>query len=272
LYKWEYRLKIIQTEGKFRNFEQQKLLFGSKTGIMMMMYNTYNTSSMSHSSVQVFEGEYDEEGVFVYQAYCNDIADYALENQKFGGPNFNPSRMTWIKPSFAWVLYRSGYGRKHNQDRVLKIKISHEAIAHILDECECKHGGGGSFGRVQWDPARDLFSAEGREPRKMLRKRAIQIGMKGHLSKFYVDSILSIADVTSLSHRVGNAHFMIASRKHNVKEDTDPMLELMSELPQEREYMPVACSTETLEKLGMIAGETALVVSKIGRGKVDALP
>ena len=30
--------------------------------------------------------------------------------------------MTWIKPSFAWMLYRCGYGRKHAQSRVLKLK------------------------------------------------------------------------------------------------------------------------------------------------------
>ena len=116
------------------------------------------------------EGEFDKEGVYFYQAFNESIANYAVENQKFGGPNFNPKRMTWIKPSFAWVLYRSGYGKKHNQNRILKIKISHESIAYILSNCDCKHGGGGSNGRVQWDPARDLLSSQdkGKEPRKML--------------------------------------------------------------------------------------------------------
>merc|ERR1740121_3005493 len=60
----------------------------------------------------MFIGEWDEEGVFFYQAFNKEIADWALENQKFGGPAFNPVRMTWIKPSFAWVLYRAGYGHK----------------------------------------------------------------------------------------------------------------------------------------------------------------
>ena len=81
--------------------------------------------SDTHHSVQSFEGEYDDEGVFFYQAYCHEIADWALEHQRFGGSKFNPTRMTWIKPSFAWVLYRSGYGLKHNQERILKIKIGH---------------------------------------------------------------------------------------------------------------------------------------------------
>ena len=107
--------------------------------------------------------------------------------------------MTWIKPSFAWVLYRSGYAQKHNQQRILKVKLSHKSLAEILSRCECKHSGGGSWGRVQWDPARDLLYSEKGEPRKLLNKRAIQIGMKGPLSELYVRSVLSIQDVTPLA-------------------------------------------------------------------------
>jgi len=217
--------------------------------------------------VQVYEGDYDEEGVYVYQAYCNEIADWAIENQRFGGPGFNPSRMTWIKPSFAWVLYRSGYSRKHNQERILKIKLSHETIASILEECECKHGGGGSLGRVQWDPARDLYSAEGREPRKMLRRRAIQIGIKGRLSEKYVESTLSIEDVTDLSHRVGIAHAALLSRTHKPGND-NPMNDLRELLPDERAYLP-QCSEECLQRLGMKSGVTASTVAGLGRGKCD---
>ena len=115
---------------------------------------------MDKINVQYFEGEYDDEGIYVYQAYCDEIANYAIKNQKLGGSLFDTKRMTWIKPSFAWVLYRSGYATKHNQQRILKIKLSHKTIAEILEKSSCKHGGGGSFGRVQWDPARDLFMPE----------------------------------------------------------------------------------------------------------------
>ena len=83
--------------------------------------------------------------------------------------------MTWIKPSLAWMLYRSGYGFKdQNQNRILKIKLSHESLAKLLAECKCSHGiGGSSKGRVQWDPARDIMLADNGEPRKIVGKRAI---------------------------------------------------------------------------------------------------
>ena len=47
--------------------------------------------------------------------------------------------MTWIKPSFAWMLYRSGYGKKPGQERVLRIKLSHETVSKLLSQCKLSH-------------------------------------------------------------------------------------------------------------------------------------
>merc|ERR1712137_1314942 len=159
------------------------------------------------ADVNVFRGEWDEEGVFFYQAFKDEIANWALKHQRYGGDEFCPLRMTWIKPSFAWMLYRSGYGHKHHQNRVLKVKVPHGAVAELLGQCKCKHGGHGSLGRVQWDPARNIMAgAKGKEPNIIGGQRAIQIGLKGKLSKRYVESIISIEDVTELAHQVGLAH------------------------------------------------------------------
>jgi hypothetical protein len=216
--------------------------------------------------IQVFCGEWDEEGVYVYQAFNDAIADWALEHQQFGGPAFKPVRMTWVKPSFAWVLYRSGYARKHNQNRILKIKIGHENLASLLSTCQCKHAGGGAKGRVQWDPARDIMAGDdkGREPRKMQRERAIQIGFKADLSEFYVKSAISIEDVTDLAHEVEHAHKSDLKSKSNAA-----ITALVQKLPVERPYMPL-CAAEQLEALGMVPGERAEQLAGLGRGKVGS--
>lgn len=219
---------------------------------------------------QSFVGEWDEGGVFVYQAFCDDIADWALAHQRLGGSQFNPTRSTWIKPSFAWILYRSGYGQKHGQHRILKIKISHESMAHILSECKlvdtnkatrAKRGGDdtGSHGRVQWDPERDIMSADGKEPRMMLRRRAIQIAVAGRLSQYYVDSAISIEDVTDLAMQVCAAH-------RYKKKGTRAMDALVGFLPRERYYLP-HCSEHHLVELGMLPGPAATALSQIGRGR-----
>lgn len=200
-----------------------------------------------HPDVQVFRGEWDDEGVFFYQAFNDDIADWALQHQCFGGPKFKPARMTWIKPSFAWVLYRSGYGRKHNQNRILKVKVPHTSVADLLSRCQCKEGGGGSNGRVQWDPGRDLESWDGRAPRELLRDRAIQIGLKGANSELYVQSVVSIQDVTNLGHRLKEAH---------AAKSKDAMALIRADLPRERPYLP-CCEEAVLKRLQMLPGVRA---------------
>ena len=202
------------------------------------------------TSAYTLSAEYDDEGVWFYQAYNEGIADWAVEHGTLGGPLFNTTRMTWIKPSFAWMLYRCGYSAKHGQERVLKLKLPHSEVASLLEACACTHGGGGSKGRVQWDPARDLYSSEGKgkstEPRKMLRERAIQIGLSRELSERFARSILAVVDVSALARRVGDAH--------QSKDVRAAMEVLRANLPTERPYMP-RCIAKDLVRLRLMQPE-----------------
>ena len=133
------------------------------------------------------------------------------------------------------------------------------------ERSHCREGGGGSKGRVQWDPARDLMAADGREPRKMLRARAIQIGLSGSLSEQYVHSVVSIEDVTALAHRVGAAH------AHDLKaRKPEAIGELLPALPVERPYLP-RCWPAVLVRLMMVPvpGVTGEVddAGRLDRGK-----
>ena len=51
---------------------------------------------------------FNDKTMRVYQAYNNEIADEALKLGKFGS-KFSLSRMTWIKPSFLWMMYRLNF-------------------------------------------------------------------------------------------------------------------------------------------------------------------
>src|SRR5215470_19069983 len=77
---------------------------------------------------------YTDNTITVYQAYPPEIAGCALRAGRFVPP-FKLDRMTWIKPSFLWMMYRCGWGYKDpNQERVLAIDISRSgfewALAH----------------------------------------------------------------------------------------------------------------------------------------------
>ncbi|QDS73314.1 hypothetical protein FKW77_006056 [Venturia effusa] len=76
---------------------------------------------------------YDAEGIIVYQAFNAEIAKAAVETQRLDASPLYRTRMTWIKPSWCWMLYRSGYSYKDaNQSNTLAIKVSHEGFKHLL--------------------------------------------------------------------------------------------------------------------------------------------
>lgn len=155
---------------------------------------------------------FDNEGIIVYQAFNPSIAEEAVRLGTFG-KGFNLDRMTWIKPSFGWMLYRSGYATKHNQERILKIKLSYDGFQTILAQaistsfepnlfkCELDWQFALQRGEVrfQWDPDRDLWL-------RRLDHRALQLGIRGSVVKNYVSHwIRGIEDVTELAHTIKEA-------------------------------------------------------------------
>ena len=48
------------------------------------------------------------------------------------GPVYSFTRMTWVKTNFLWMMYRSGWGRKRNQERTLAIYLTREGFDTIL--------------------------------------------------------------------------------------------------------------------------------------------
>jgi len=74
------------------------------------------------AEIYEIRANYDRDTIVMYQAYSDAIADIALKHQKFQAP-FSFTRMTWIKPSFLWLMHRSDWGRKSNQTRILAVHI-----------------------------------------------------------------------------------------------------------------------------------------------------
>ena len=49
--------------------------------------------------------------------------------------------MTWIKPSFLWMMYRCGWGLKEGQETVLAVEITREGFEWALRACRWSTGG-----------------------------------------------------------------------------------------------------------------------------------
>jgi hypothetical protein len=118
-------------------------------------------------------------------------------------------RMTWIKPSFLWMMYRAGWGAKDDgQKRILAIDITREGFEWALAHgCPSRPEPGMSAQawedlksrspvRIQWDPERDLQL-------QPLPHRAIQIGLGKAAVGLYVNEwIQRITEVTPLAHAI----------------------------------------------------------------------
>src|ERR1044071_9317600 len=76
---------------------------------------------------------YDDDSVVVYQAYRPAIGHFAAANQYFGG-EFSLARMSWIKPNFLWMMYRSGWGTKEGQEITLAVRLRRSAFDEILQQ------------------------------------------------------------------------------------------------------------------------------------------
>ncbi|WP_426058422.1 DUF4291 domain-containing protein [Hymenobacter sp. B1770] len=153
---------------------------------------------------------YDEHTLTVYQAYHPRIALPAVAEQRLALPGFKVERMTWIKPSFLWMMYRSGWATKENQERVLALKIKrtgldwalqHACLSHFNatahpSSTEWKEHLQAAPVRIQWDPERDVQL-------NPLPQRAIQIGLSGEAVARYVHEwVEEITDVTALAHEI----------------------------------------------------------------------
>ncbi|WLQ66382.1 DUF4291 domain-containing protein [Streptomyces sp. NBC_01201] len=147
--------------------------------------------------------------VTVYQAYQPAIGLPAARDGRFP-PAWKRDRMTWIKPSFLWMMYRCGWGTKEGQETVLAVEITREGLAWALDNAELSHYVRGvhpdqatwrrnlrrSPTRVQWDPERDLHL-------NALPHRSLQLGLSGEAARRYADEwLVSVTDVTPLAHEI----------------------------------------------------------------------
>lgn len=146
---------------------------------------------------------YDEGNIIVYQAYRSEIGRHAAAHQHFGG-EFSFSRMSWIKPNFLWMMYRSGWGTKEGQEITLAVTIPRTLFDEILAQAvpssfdsrryknvdDWKAALAASEVRLQWDPD---HAPDG----KPQARRAIQLGLRGKMLRHYaVEQVVKVQDLS----------------------------------------------------------------------------
>jgi len=165
--------------------------------------------------------QYDKDSIIVYQAYRPTIGLFAVEHQYFGG-EFSLNRMSWIKPNFLWMMYRSNWGQTPGQEIVLAIRLKRNFFNDVLEKAvpssfnsqsyssneEWKKAIQNSDVRLQWDPDHDPAGNK-------CERRAIQLGLRGEmLEKYSKAAIVEIIDVSEI----------IAEQRQNISNELNTLL------------------------------------------------
>ncbi|MER6097932.1 DUF4291 domain-containing protein [Streptomyces sp. NPDC001728] len=195
--------------------------------------------------------------ITVYQAYRPEIGVAAAREGRFPA-SWKRDRMTWIKPSFLWMMYRCGWGTKEGQETVLAVEIDREGFEWALrnaclshyqrgfhpDRADWKRRLGESPARVQWDPERDLGL-------RALPYRSLQLGLSGEASRRYADEwTVAVTDVTPLARRI---HELVRAGERDAARLLLPREEPYPETPglldrvRGRDYAGGAVTTEKLK-------------------------
>lgn len=163
---------------------------------------------------------HDGTTVTVYQAYAPHLGLPTARDGRFPAA-WKRERMTWIEPSFLWMMYRCGWGEKPQQETVLALDITREGFEWALRHACLSHFdadvhadrdawrsemrrapvrvvgvppmAGGLWGR---DPERDLHL-------RPLSHRSLQLGLSGEAAGRFADEwITAVRDVTPLAREV----------------------------------------------------------------------
>jgi hypothetical protein len=200
---------------------------------------------MNVKNYREIRADFDRDAIVVYQAYNDAIADAAVAAGRFVAP-FSFGRMTWIKPSFLWLMERSGWATKANQDRILAVRLTRAAWDQVLAQGVLTSYTPGVHCspddwrtefenapvHVQWDPERSIHG-------KKLEHRAIQVGIGRDLVEQYAtDWIVELKDLTTQAAKI-----------RRLRQDGE-YTKAKDHLPKERVY---PASAATARRLGIAA-------------------
>lgn len=173
--------------------------------------------------------QFDDATIVVYQAYRPSIGHFAAEHGHFGGGDFSFDRMSWIKPNFLWMMYRSGWRQKPGQEVTLAIRLWRSFFDRLLslaapstyvaelypEQRDWRSDVARSDVRLQWDPDHAPRGAP-------VARRALQLGLRRtQLAGFSGPAIAGIEDISAF----------VAEQRERLAERSLQSLESPSERP-----------------------------------------
>lgn len=192
--------------------------------------------------------QFDGETIIAYQAYSLAIGRFTAEHGSFGG-DFSYSRMSWLKPNFLWMMYRSGWGTKVNQEVTLALRIRRSFFDSLLgaavpsfrdrerfdSKADWSRAVEQSLVRLQWDPDHHPSGAN-------MERRAIQLGLRGEVLEAF--GRREVVEAIDLSEFVAEQRARFASGGVSA-----------IETPRERVYQPANPDVAARLRLAVAVGD-----------------
>ena len=211
---------------------------------MKLAVEPYLTQAKEHwpDSGRVILASFDGDSVVVYQAYRPTIGHFAATHGYFGG-DFSLGRMSWIKPNFMWMMYRSNGGQSEGQEVALAVRLWRGAFDEILrgavhsacsgspcaDAQAWQDAVAASDVRLQWDPDHGPSGQK-------LDRRALQLGLRRAARARYArEWVVEVEDI---------AEFVAGQRRHVGAGEPDRL-----HTPRERVYPVSDAATAALLQL-----------------------
>ncbi len=164
---------------------------------------------------QAILAQYDAESVVAYRATDRAAAQWIAARGRLAGPGgeaapgFSFERMSWLSPSFTWMMRHSAWASAPGQEAVLAIWLRRDAFDAILagaahsryveaaypSRAAWQATADASDVLVQWDPDYPPYGPK-------LRRRAIQIGLRGEaLRRFAGEWIVQVEDISGFARQ-----------------------------------------------------------------------
>lgn len=171
--------------------------------------------------------DFDRDSIVVYQAYSPKIAEPAITAGRFVEP-FSWNRMTWMKPSFLWMMARSNWGQKSGQEHILAIRITRTGWERALSlgvltsyksqvhpsRDQWREEFDDAIVHIQWDPERTIHG-------KKLEHRSIQVGLSREIIREFTDEwIQEIIDFTPRVKKIRS--LSLSGNQRRAKEQLPP--------------------------------------------------
>ncbi|MET8540445.1 DUF4291 domain-containing protein [Kitasatospora sp. NPDC004799] len=184
------------------------------------------------TALREIRADHDDRTITFYQAYPPAVADAALAAGRFTAP-FSFHRMTWIKPSFRWLMHRSNWAQKPGQTRVLAVRMTREgweeALTRAVPTTAHPDEVAAAAVHVQWDPERSLRGAA-------LNHYSIQVGIGRSLIRTFAEEW--VVGLTDLTPRVQRIAALVRGGQ---------TAKAQRLLPPERPYRPSAAAARRLD-------------------------